>query len=608
MLTPAAMLAIKKRGAQTVRMALAGLGVALWSGCAQPGPRALFEGERLIRKGEYGKAVERLQQATRLLPGNAQAWNHLGLAHHHAGQPKEAIQAYRRALEKDRNLAVARYNLGCLFLEQGDQATAADELTIYASLQPKVLDGWLKLGAAQLHSRRLDLAEKSFNEALRLQPQHPEALNGLGLVQYHRSRAREATHYFLAALKRDPNHRPALFNLAVAYQQSQTTRQLALQRYREYLALQPRPVNWESTSAAARQLDLELNPPRLAPSNQVAQAALSTNAGPGTSPGVTRGTTRTNSPAATSPPTVRAEIKTNTPRVTVVPPSPPPVEVVRLPEPPVTRPAQDVVVPPPTIVSHTNAADSAVNSLPAAPVSSGDVAKADKPGFFSRLNPVNWFKGRPASPAGPGAAKPLPTDPAGGSGTVATVPRAGHMEPITPLPAVAPVFRYKYLSPARPAAGNRRSAEAAFAPGLQAHQERRWADAVAAYRTATQSDPSFYEAHYNLGLAAYEAGDVPTALAAYERALAIRPDSLNARYNFALALKRANHGMDAAHELEKLLLAYPDETRAHLQLANLYAQQLFQTQLAREHYLKVLELEPRHPQSTSIRYWLAANP
>ena len=73
-------------------------------------------------------------------------------------------------------------------------------------------------------------------------------------------------------------------------------------------------------------------------------------------------------------------------------------------------------------------------------------------------------------------------------------------------------------------------------------------------------------------------------------------------------LRRANHPQDAADELEKLLAVAPEEVRAHFSLANLYAQQLFQMAPAREHYRKVLELEPNHPQSTAIRYWLAANP
>ena len=123
-----------------------------------------------------------------------------------------------------------------------------------------------------------------------------------------------------------------------------------------------------------------------------------------------------------------------------------------------------------------------------------------------------------------------------------------------------------------------------------------------------QLDPSLFEAHYNLGLAAAEAGSLPLALSAYKAALALQPSSLDARYNFALVLKQANDPTDAATELEKLLAAYPNEARAHLALANLYAQQLHQTDKARQHYLKVLELAPRHSQASAIRFWLAANP
>ena len=95
---------------------------------------------------------------------------------------------------------------------------------------------------------------------------------------------------------------------------------------------------------------------------------------------------------------------------------------------------------------------------------------------------------------------------------------------------------------------------------------------------------------------------------AYEYALAIQPDSIDARYNFALALKAAGYVPDAVNELKKVVTARPDEARAHLALANLYAQTLHDTTLARRHYLKVLELNPDGPQSSDIRFWLAANP
>jgi Flp pilus assembly protein TadD len=43
-------------------------------------------------------------------------------------------------------------------------------------------------------------------------------------------------------------------------------------------------------------------------------------------------------------------------------------------------------------------------------------------------------------------------------------------------------------------------------------------------------------------------------------------------------------------------------------LGNLYAEQLRDIPRARQHYNKVLQLDPRNPQAQSIRYWLVANP
>jgi Flp pilus assembly protein TadD len=62
------------------------------------------------------------------------------------------------------------------------------------------------------------------------------------------------------------------------------------------------------------------------------------------------------------------------------------------------------------------------------------------------------------------------------------------------------------------------------------------------------------------------------------------------------------------NELKKIVAANAGEMRAHLALGNLYAQQLRDPARARTHYLKVLELDPRNPQATDIRFWLASNP
>lgn len=168
--------------------------------------------------------------------------------------------------------------------------------------------------------------------------------------------------------------------------------------------------------------------------------------------------------------------------------------------------------------------------------------------------------------------------------------------------------RYTYLSPARPAAGDRRAAEPFFNQGMQLNQAKQYSEAAAAYKQSVKQDPAFFEASYNLGLAAMDSGDLPTALSACETALALRPDSVDTRYNFALALRKAGYAGDAAAQLDLALKQAPNDNRCRLTLANLYAQQLRQTSLARREYLRLLESDPHNSQASAIRAWLANHP
>ncbi len=572
MLPPATMLAIKKLFRNLFQSAGAAAVVLFVGGCTPPGPGALLEGARLLEKGKYSEAVQQLKIATGLMPGNPRAWNHLGLAYHAAGQPPLAVLAYQRALVLDRSnvVNVAHYNLGCLHLEQNNLPAAIDELRSFTMLTNSA-SAWIKLGTAQLRARSPD-AEKSFNAALKLRPRDPEAWNGLGLWQVQRGRAREAAQMFNTAALSSPGYGPALLNLAVVSQQQPATRPDALQKYRDYLALQPRPQNWEAVNAAARQLELELAPPPRAAVTNMAGGLAPLKTNPVAVAVVLPPVTVTSAPP-------RVAVVTAAPPVAVVsPPVTPVVLTNRLIARPSTNDRVAVVTPPPK----TNPLV-VISPIP---------ARTNKPGFFTRLNPFSE-KARPeTNPTRP----PVRVAAPGATNTFVPAPR----------PVVIP--RYTYLSPAKPAAGNRAEAERAYQRAWQAQQSGRALESLVAFRAATLADPGWFEAQYGLGLTAYQAGDWPQALSADELALALNPVSTDARANFALALKQAGYPRDAANELEKILQASPNDARAHLTLGNLYAQQLGQPKLAREHYLKVLELDPRHAQSGPIRYWLAANP
>ncbi len=611
-----------KNPARALTIFLAGACVVLLAGCTPAGPGALLDGDAALAKGDTARAVEKLKLATELVPGEPRAWNLLGIAYHRSGQPQLAAQAYRQALARDRSNLVssAHFNLGCLLLEQGDAIAAADEFRSHTMLT-NTAAAQAKLGTALLRMRQYDTAERALQTALRLQPNDPEAHNNLGTLNVLRGRARDAVPHFQAALKQNPQFAPALLNSAVLAHQSATTRQAALQYYRQYLAITPKAAHWDAVDGIARQLDLELNPPRTAVSPHLPQTGIQPRTNPPVAtvtnpvpPAATSAVVRVPAPAtniarptlAPAPTTnsatsgivaVRlppinppAQPPTNRPTAPVVV-VPPPVQVVILAPPavaiaPTTRPP--AVVAPPTI---TNLPAAAQNTVPMA--TTNPVPKAEKPGFFTRLNP---FRSKPEKPSVIETGRVFAANPAA-TGAVAAVP------------AVTKVVypHYTYRRPLPPAPGRRADAENAYSKGVAAQRVKATNEAILSYQLAVSADPSYFEPHHNYALL-LQATQPKDALAVWETALSIRPDSVESRYNFALALKQAGFPHEAAEEMEKVLTARPQDVQTHLTLGNLYAQQLSDVRRAKPHYLKVIELDPKNPQASAIRYWLTANP
>ena len=245
--------------------------------CTPPGPRALLTGERLIKEGKFNEAIAPLTEATVLLPKNAQTWNHLGLANHMAGRSSSAINAYRKALAEDVNLAPARFNLGCLLLEIGQHGAAANEFAAFTIAQPKAVDGWLKRGRAEFLARQFDASEKSYKAALALNPKQPEVWNTLGIVQLYRvpPRRTDAFLAFNSGVQQQSGYAPALFNSAVVSHfylpgRSVDQRPFALERYKAFLALNPTVDNLDVIQQVVANLETEIAPKAPAPKVVVA--------------------------------------------------------------------------------------------------------------------------------------------------------------------------------------------------------------------------------------------------------------------------------------------------------------------------------------------------
>lgn len=243
------------------------------TGCTPPGPAALLKGESLLNRGEFPAAIQKLRQATELLAEDPRSWNLLALAYHRSGKAKEAEQAYRKSLTLDSDFAVARYNWGCLLLENGKFAEAEEQFKHSGSLANENPMIWVKRGTAQLGEEKLEAAEAFYKTALDQNSALPEAWNGLGLIHAKRSQPQKAWNSFSNAIMQDEKYAPAFLNQAVISQrqamQSQASdkqrRQnlsLAQSKYRRFLHWAPPSELYDSVEELTKGIEEALRTPK----------------------------------------------------------------------------------------------------------------------------------------------------------------------------------------------------------------------------------------------------------------------------------------------------------------------------------------------------------
>lgn len=92
-------------------------------------------GNAVGRIGRYDEALDLLQRASALEPDNAQIHFDIGVTYYHKKLPGKELRAYTRAIRADPWMAPAHYNLGRLYLRQGNHKLALHQYQILKSLE-----------------------------------------------------------------------------------------------------------------------------------------------------------------------------------------------------------------------------------------------------------------------------------------------------------------------------------------------------------------------------------------------------------------------------------------------------------------------------------------
>jgi tetratricopeptide (TPR) repeat protein len=595
-------------------------------------PGWLQLGRVKYRLGKYAEAVAAFRKATELTssPGlQAQALNGAGLCRTRQGRSAEAMRFFRVALARDPHYAPARLNRAILAERNHDLLGALEEYQTWLEAAP--------------HAPQAPRVSAHVRGLVRLlQPRLPELVAETGdlarvtnlfsrVGRFEMARAAASTSAPPAAASPPPPVVPTSPPPAV-------------------VATTPPPPPGEAatspppaltrTSPPLPMLVLTSPPPAAATSPPPPEAAATT--APVSASNATEvATTSVSPPAEKERPATPATATKTVEEETV---APPPELVVALPpespspgEPAVTpKPAAEAASPAPPPAS-PGGREPVMFEKPAPPPPA-ETAPPKKASFWSKLNPVRWFRKdtgtkeeqKPTPPdkkakkkKKPGRITPLlpaeetaladRTNPPPAT-VVAPVPSVKPTLtpeppklPAGPVPKPArPAFaRYHYLSPPKPKPGDAQAARALFLRGAKAHREGRLDAAATAYRQAIAADPTCIEARYNLGTLALNRQEYGVALQQLETALVIAPTNTTARFNFAVALEEAGFLLDAETEMLRVLRAEPNNVEVHLALAGLYEDLLHQPEKARLHFERVLQLAPHHPQAAAIRRWLA---
>src|SRR5688572_6949976 len=149
--------------------------------------------------------------------------NNLGVAYLEQYNYEQAATSFRRALEIDGGLTLARINLAIALLYVPDHAAAAKEATAALQQQPDAPQAHYVLGLVARSDNRAEDGIAAFKRVLAADPRDVGALVNLGQLLMQNRQYAEAAALFRTAVEAEPYHVTATYNLAVALTRSGNT-------------------------------------------------------------------------------------------------------------------------------------------------------------------------------------------------------------------------------------------------------------------------------------------------------------------------------------------------------------------------------------------------
>jgi tetratricopeptide (TPR) repeat protein len=209
-------------GARKLKMAVIAIFVALLLGaCARDPEKAkakyLAEGQKYMKKGQYGDASVEFRNALRLDPRFVDAYYQLAQADLAQRDWQGAYASLEKAIELDPGRLDARLDRGRLYLAARQFDKAEEEANSILQQEPSNVGAYQLLGAALIGQQKPDRALESFSKVTELLPKSASSYVNLALVEISLRRFKDAEEHLKKAVATDPKSLQANTDLANFY-------------------------------------------------------------------------------------------------------------------------------------------------------------------------------------------------------------------------------------------------------------------------------------------------------------------------------------------------------------------------------------------------------
>ncbi|MBC8200217.1 MAG: tetratricopeptide repeat protein [Desulfobacterales bacterium] len=197
-------------------------------------------GEAYIREGDYTKALRKLLEAEKLYAEDPHLQYDLGLVYMAKENPGMAIDHFKKAVEIKPDYTPAKNSLGAAYLAEkkwDDAISCFKEISgdlLYVTPHYPLSN----LGWAYYNKKKYDLAEKYYQDALKIEPRFAIALSGLGKTYIAAGKIPESVVIFEKAVKISPSSAELYLDLADTYRLSREYKK-ALNAYKKVIELAP---------------------------------------------------------------------------------------------------------------------------------------------------------------------------------------------------------------------------------------------------------------------------------------------------------------------------------------------------------------------------------